>query len=594
MIQIKRFTRNLFIAASVLSVLLLPFGQLTTVHAAQNTPQIDAVLVLDVSHSMSKSDPGKIGNEAMKMFIDMLSTQGDQVGIVAYTDKIQREKALLEIKSAADKENLKRFIDDLNRGSYTDISVGVKEAVQILEDGADPGHEPMIIVLADGNNDFDDKLGRTQAESDKDMEQALKEANDRGLPIYTIGLNADGKLNKEALAKLSDQTGGKSFSTDSADDLPQILSEIFASHLDLNVVPADSFTANGSYQNVKIAVPNANVLEANISIMSEKPVEVKLLDPSGKEVTIPSDDVLLSKSKSYSLMKLLKPTEGDWTLQVKGVSQDKIDINLIFNYDLSLAIDPLASTSYSKGDKVNINSYLMSGGQKLKDSEQYRNMNAVMHVKDLDTGKTEEVKMENAGDHFKGTYKVADKHDYEIIVKAEEKSFFRETEAITISAKAGGAGTTTPTQPAEEKKPFPIVPVVAGVLGLVAILAAAYYVQRMLMQANRGFVGQLIIEIRDENTGDQTSPQYKKLTSFKGKFNLHQLLQLAPELKETEAIIFRPGSNDRILLRNGSTCTIEKSGRAINATSDFELKSGDRIVVPLQQIDKTIFIEFLV
>lgn len=590
--RFKRFSRQLIFASAVL---LLPFGSYSTANAAQGASQIDAVLVLDVSNSMSASDPGKIGNEAMKMFIDMLSTQGDRVGIVAYTDEIQREKALLEIQSSADKENLKGFIDQLNRGAYTDVSVGVKEAVQILDDGADPNHEPMIILLADGNNDFNEDSGRTKAQSDADMEKAIKEANDNDVPIYTIGLNADGKLNKEALAELSDLTGGKSFSTNSADDLPQILSEIFASHLDLNVVPVDSITADGSFQNVKINVPNSNVLEANISIMSSQPVEAKLVDPSGNAVAIPSDEILLSKSKSYSLIKLLKPAEGDWTLQVKGVNRDKIDINLIFNYDLSLALDPLTKTAYSKGDSVKFSSYLVSGGQKLKDEAQYSNMSAALLVKDLDTGTTKEVPMENAGDHFEGSYKIEEEHDYEIKVKAEEESFFRETDAVTITAKAGGTGQTAPTPPADEaKKPFPTVPVIIGALGLAALLAAAYFIMRILKKANRGFVGQLVIEIRDENTGDKTSPQYKKLSAFKGKLMLHQLLQLAPELKETEKVIFKPGSNDRITLQNASSCTIEKSGRAIDATREFEMKSGDRITVSLKQVDKTIFIEYLV
>ncbi|WP_054027548.1 vWA domain-containing protein [Bacillus sp. FJAT-28004] len=589
--RFKRFSYQLIMVSALL---LLPFSSLQTAHAAQGGSQIDAVLVLDVSNSMSTSDPGKIGNEAMKMFIDMLSTQGDQVGIVAYTDEIQREKALLEIQSTADKEKLKSFIDQLNRGAYTDISVGVKEAVQILDDGADQSHEPMIILLADGNNDFNEKSGRTQSQSDADMEKALKEANDKGVPIYTIGLNANGKLNEAALAKLSEVTGGKSFSTDSADDLPRILSEIFASHLELNVVPVDSLTANGSYQDVKISVPNSNVLEANISIMSSKPVEAKLIDPNGKAIPIPSDDVLLSSSKSYSLLKLIKPSEGDWTLQVKGVNRDKIDINLIFNYDLSLVMDPLASTTYSKGDKVPFNSYLVSGGKKLEDTSQYSNMSAVLLVKDLDTGKTEEIPMENAGDHFEGSYKIAEKHDYEIRVKAKEESFFRETDAVTISAKAGATGQTPQPEAGKEEKPFPVVPVVIGVIGLVALLAAAYFILRVLKQANRGFVGQLVIEIRDENTGDKTSPQYKKLSAFKGKLQLHQLLQLAPELKETDKVIFKPGSNDRIVLQNGSSCTVEKSGRAVDATRELEMKSGDRITVSLKQIDKTIFIEYLV
>ncbi len=115
-----------------------------------------------------------------------------------------------------------------------------------------------------------------------------------------------------------------------------------------------------------------------------------------------------------------------------------------------------------------------------------------------------------------------------------------------------------------------------------------------MKQASRGFVGQLVVEIRDENTGDKSFPQYKKLSSFKGKLHLHQLLQLAPELKETEKVLFLPGTNDRIRLLNQSGCTIERSGRALDASRGVELKSGDRITVALQQVDKTIFVEYLV
>ncbi|GGH23023.1 vWA domain-containing protein [Paenibacillus segetis] len=586
----------------VFSLLLIYFPHsLPSADAAGTgqTSQIDAVLVVDVSNSMNKSDTGKIGNEAMKMFIDMLSTKGDKVGIVAYTDKIEREKALLEIKSPADKEDLKQFIDGLNRGPYTDIAVGVREAMKVLQNSADPNHEPMIVLLADGNNDFNKNSGRTQSESDKELSQAVQEAKDAGIPIYTIGLNADGKLNKEALADLAKQTDGKSFSTNTADDLPQILSEIFASHLKLKVVPIPSMTGNGKFQEVTINVPNANVLEANISIMSSKPVETVLVDPNGTEVAVPSDKVLLSKSKSYSLLKLLTPAEGDWKLKVKGASKDKIDINLVFNYDLELDLDPIPSKTYKKGDKIDILAYLTSNGQKLPNTELYTNMNAVLIVKDLDTGDTEEIKLNNTGDSFEGSYSIADKHDYELVVRAEEKSFYRETEPVKISTKsassAGSTGTSTPKPTDVEKaKPFPVMTVVIWALIIIVLLIAAFVIMRMVRKENKGFVGQLVIEIRDENTNEKSFPQYKKLGAFKGKFNLHQLLQLAPELKETEGFIFTPGPNDRIIIRSQGGGTLEKSGRAVDISKGLELKGGDRITVPLNQSDKTIFLEYLV
>lgn len=600
--QSNRTTKTLFqrIFPALLLALCLaasPFAAVQAYAATSAQSHIDAVLLIDVSNSMKTSDKNKVASEAMKMFIDMLSTQGDKVGIVAYTDKVQREKALLEISSETDKQDLKDFIDGLDRGAYTDIAVGVEEAVKVLQNGSDPNHEPIIVMLADGNNDFNKSTGRTQSESDKELNAAVEVAKKNGYPIYTIGLNADGKLNKQKLADLSNETGGKAFSTDSADDLPQILSEIFASHLKLKVVPVQSITANGDYQDVTVNVPNGSVLEANISIMSSQPVTAKLTDPSGNAVAIPSKDVVLSKSSTYSLIKLLSPQEGDWKLQVKGVPKDKIDINLVFNYDLELKIDALPSVTYKKGDKIDITSHLFSNGTQVTLSNLYQDMKAVLLATDIDTGDVQEIELDNSGDVFKGTFEVKESHEYELKVRAEESSFYRESAPVKISAKAGGAVTTSPStgtgkeEPLKEASSNTLYYVIGGIL-LVLAAAAAWYV--LNKKSARGFVGQLVTEVKDGNTGEKTYPQYKKLSGFRGKFTLHQLLQLAPELKESESIIFTPAKNDRLLLRSGEGITVERSGRAADASRGLELKSGDRVSVSLNTVDKTIYLEYLV
>ncbi|MFM9280970.1 vWA domain-containing protein [Paenibacillus jiagnxiensis] len=582
-----RILSLLMLAAAVAGVLPLKAD------AASSASQVDAVLVVDVSNSMNTSDPDKIGNEAMKMFIDMLSQQDNKVGIVAYTDVIQREKALLTVKSQEDKAGLKEFIDGLNRGAYTDTSVGIKEAVNLLQDGAEAGHAPMIVMLADGNNDLNESTGRTEADSQQDMQQAVAEAKKSGVPIYTIGLNADGKLNKESLASIAKETGGKSFITSNADDLPGILSEIFASNLDLNVVPLQSMTGNGQYQDVTVNVPNENVLEANISIMSSKPVDARLVDPEGKTRQIPANDILLSKSKSYSLIKMLKPQAGDWKLQVKGVSQDKIDINLVFNYDLGLSMNQIPDQDYGKGDSININAYLTSGGQQLQDSSLYEGMNAVLNITDLDTGKTDKMELDNQNGSFSGTFKIPEDHNYELKVRAEDASFFRETDPVNIRAGAAASGSSSASAGAGNSRAGLWLPaVLMGVIVLI-LLAAAFFIWKYFKKATRGFVGQMVVEVRDENTGEKSYPQYRKLNGFRGKFNLHQLLQLAPEFTGTEKIVFTPGSGDRLTVRSTGDLTVEKSGRAIDAARGVELKNGDRLTIPLGSAGKTILLEYL-
>ncbi|KZE80360.1 hypothetical protein AV654_12705 [Paenibacillus elgii] len=578
-------------AAALLLAVLMPL-QAAAAPAGAVDMKMDAVLSVDVSTSMNESDVNKVSNEAMKMFVDMASVQGDKIGLVAYTDQVMREKALLPINSAADKQDLKSFIDKLSKGPYTDIAVGVSEAVKVLESGTEPGHVPLIVLMTDGNNSLN--AGRTQQQSDQELNDAIKKAQDKGIPIYTIGLNADGTLNKAVLERISNETKGKSFITSTADNLPQILSEIYASHFKLKVVPLTGFVANGQFQDVKVTIPNASVQEANISIMSSKPVEVKLFDPSGKEQKIPSDRVVYTASSAYSLLKVLTPAQGDWKLQVKGVQKEKININLVYNYDLQLVMEPLASTTLKPGDEVQVKAYLQTAGQKTADADLYKGLKASAVLTDLDTKKTEEKPLTIGAQGIAGSFKVPDAHDYELKIKAEGANFLRETAPVKLTAKPGGAASKPVSEPTKEAAGA-LSPTVwaAMIVGALVLAGAVLYALSAYRKANKGFVGQLVIEVKDEDTGERTNPQYRKLNAFKGKVTLHQLLQLAPEFAETQNIVFRPGPNDTVLLHNATPCVVEKGGRVFDAAKGKEIRANDRIKIALQNVNKSISVEYL-
>ncbi|WP_066065321.1 vWA domain-containing protein [Neobacillus soli] len=568
-----------------------------SVHAAnplQSTSRIEGMLVVDVSNSMKSSDPHNISNEAMKMFIDMASLNGDKIGAIAYSDEVMREKALVKIRSEQDKKDLKEFIDSVGKYTYTDLSTGVKEAIKVLDSSHEPDYFPLIVLLADGNNELDPKKAKTVKQADSDLEKAVADAKAKGYPIYTIGLNADGKLNKDVLTNVARSTNGKFFEASSADKLPAILSEIFANHLKLKIVPVNQVIGNGEFQDIKINVPNENVLEANISLISSKAVEVKLIDPSGKELAIPSDKILLSKSKTYSMVKLIKPEQGDWTLKVKGVARDKIDINLVFNYDLQLKLKPLAKQSYKAGETVKIDAFFEDNGTAVTDKSIYQSMKATLFIKDLDRGKTAEIALNAADQGFTGQFKLGNSAGYEVVVKAEDNSFFRETapQKITVQ-KSSAVPVAAKPSPTEDKKPFPWLYAALGVIGALLLAALVYMLLTKMKQANRGFSGQIVVEIKDEDTGERTNPQYKKLKGYKGRFLLHQLLALAPEFTETDHIAFKPASGDKLLLVNNSDCTIEKGGRAIDAKKGLEVKKNDRLRIVLKKVNKSVYIEYI-
>jgi Ca-activated chloride channel homolog len=552
------------------------------------TSRIEAMLVVDVSNSMLTSDPNAISSEAMKMFIDMSSVKGDKIGVIAYADEVMRETALIPIRSEQNKNDLKSFIDSLAKYPYTDISVGVNEAVKRLDMGHEESYYPLIILLADGNNDLNKAKMKTLKQAEEDLVKAVEAAKSKNYPIYTIGLNSGGILNKEALKMVADTTNGRFFETDKADSLPGILSEIFANHLKLKVVPLEQLTANGDFQEVIINVPNQNVIEANISMISNQPVEVKLVDPSGAEQMIPSDNLLFSTSKSYSILKLVNPVQGDWTLKVKGVPKDKIDINLVFNYDLQLKLTPLAK-SYRIGDTVKISSFLEDNGRPLTNKELYQNMKATLFVKDIAKGITEEIPLA-AKNGFTGEFQLGASEKYEVKIKAEDNSFFRESEAQTILVQKATAPVSNKVSHGEEEvTSIPWHLVLAGFLLLTFILTYFLFGKK----TKRGFSGQIVIEIKDEETGERSSPQYKKLKTFTRKFRLHQLLSLSPEFSETDQITFKPLAGDMLFLLNHSNCTIEKAGRAIDAKKGIQIKRNDRLRIILKKVNKSIYIEYI-
>ncbi|WP_160722753.1 VWA domain-containing protein [Bacillus sp. USDA818B3_A] len=564
-----------------------------------STSRMEAMLVVDVSNSMKTSDPNDISHEAMKMFIDMASLEGDQIGVIAYSDEVMREKSLVKIDSAEEKQDLKAFIDSLEKYTYTDLSTGVLEAVKVLETDHEEDFVPLIVLLADGNNELNPNKSKTLSEANENLQSAVDEAKAKGYPIYTIGLNADGTLNKDVLTNVANSTNGKFFEAASANQLPSILSEIFARHLKLKVVPVKQLVGNGEFQDVKITVPNENVLEANISLISNQPVEVQLIDPSGKEAAIPSNQILLTQSRTYSMVKLLKPLEGDWTLKVKGVPQDKIGINLVFNYDLQLKLNALSKGIYKAGDTVQINAFLEDTGIAVKDPAIYQMMKATLFVKNLDNGETEELALKGGGEGFTGKYKLGSASAYEVVVKAEDNSFFRQTapQKITLQTTASVPIEVKPRKAAGsgggDGGSLSWLSFAAGAAGIILLAALSFLLWSKSKVRNRRFSGQMVIEIRDEVSGDRSSPQYKKLKIFKGKFRLHQLVALAPEFAETDKIIFKPAAGDSLLLINQSNCTIEKSGRAINAQKGLIIKRTDRLRITPKQVNKSIYIEYI-
>lgn len=383
---------------------------------------VDAVFVIDTSNSMNKTDPGKTAAEVMSMFIDMSEATRTRIGFVAYNDRIVQARPLTSMTEARQREQLKQSIQGLRYSGYSDLGLGLRRGADMIDKAKAPSRKPFLILLSDGGTDLrENGKGRSVAASNKDVETSIAMAKAQGYPIYTIGLNSDGSVQKEQLKKIAEATGGTSFVTQSTDDLPEIFNQIFAKHIQSQLVSVAAMTATGGLQEVTVTIPNASMQEANIILLSNSP----LLE---SQVYYQSQNVHFIKSKKYSLMKIEKPMKGQYVVKFRGKPGDLVKINLLGNYSLQAVVESKPDPVI-RGNPATFTTYLqqLEDGKRLNDPDVYASMQAELIVNDLAGKKEEKVPMKNLGDGFTVDYVFPHTGKYEWKIFMNGPDFYRET-----------------------------------------------------------------------------------------------------------------------------------------------------------------------
>lgn len=288
----------------------------------------DAVFVLDTSYSMRDTDPEGIAAEVINMFMDLSDADRTRVGFVAYNHHVVASKPLTSIAVAAQKSQIQQEIRTLNRSGYTDLGLGLRKGSELLAAGESQGRQPFMILLSDGETDFGASSGsRSKGDSNNDVSSVIKSAQTKGYPVYTIGLNHDGTVNRQELERIASQTGGASFITSSAEDLPEILNRIFASQIRSKLVPIAAITTTGEMQELTVTLPDSSMEEANLVLLSEHPLlETQLYSNS--------ENVRRYKSSRYAILKIEHPQAGKVKLKLRGIRGDLVKINLLGSYRL--------------------------------------------------------------------------------------------------------------------------------------------------------------------------------------------------------------------------------------------------------------------
>lgn len=411
--------------------LLLPAWDIGVSHAessvkTQSYEGLDAMFVLDVSYSMNETDKDRIAEEVIHMFMDMSSGPKTRLGFVAYNDKITSSVPLMDISSSGARNNLRNRVDGLRRSGYTDLGLGLRRGASLLEQSQTDKRKPFMILLSDGETDLRGSTNRTPADSAKDVDKVIEMAQKAGYPIYTVGLNRDGTVNPAELERIAQETGGSSFITGSADDLPEIFNRIFADQIQSVLVSVAAVTATGAMQEVTVDIPNSSMADANIIMLSDHAV-------SEAQLYYQSSNVSFIRSDKYALMKIIRPVKGQFKLKFKGRSGDLVKINLLGNYNVS-AVAHMTTEKPVKGKSIIFDASLYDQAvepKPIQDLDVYKGLEAELIVTSSD-GKTERIPLTNTGSGFTGKYTFPKSDLYTWGLRIDGPDFYREITPVEV------------------------------------------------------------------------------------------------------------------------------------------------------------------
>lgn len=353
----------------------------------------DVIFAIDGSGSMKKSDALKLRLTAGRLFTEMTYSNTSRAGFVQFTNIIMDSQGLTDLSTEDSKASFRDRLSGLQdsvKGSWdTDISLGLTQALNLLKEGDsfNGDRNPMIILLSDGNTDLPNGP-RTVEESNAELTGTLSEAASLGVPIYSIGLNYDGKLDVDYMQNIANQTGGAFYNITTATDFNKYMTDIFG-----NVADGDLTGLNPAYIDGRFVtdfvIDNGSVLMANIVILTDKGVsDPQLIDPTGAVLPLDADHGVIvstdtsdeNKVSTYTILKIMYPVQGAWKVSVKGEADDAVQVNLLTTYDISFKLlnsrDPIA------GNDINIYGKLVRGDENITDSNLLSGAMAICTIMD--------------------------------------------------------------------------------------------------------------------------------------------------------------------------------------------------------------------
>lgn len=335
--------------------------------AADDGKSVDAVLLIDSSGSMKKTDPANLRKAAARLFLSLLR-DNDRVGLVSFSDEGQKLSDLTEVGDKQKRTGLIKSLEKITSdGKYTNIYDGLQKGYELLKPSSNK--ERLLILMSDGQMDLGDKAREDSLT--KEMQAVLlPELKKTGLRIYTIAFTEFS--DRALLEDLALKTGGSFKVAQTDKDLHLVFTSMFERIKSPDALPIK----DNAFQVDK------DIAEFTLLITKKTPkIRIAIKDPAGKEYKAgrKATDMEWFESGAFDMITVKGPAPGAWSIKFSSEQGNKVFI--ITNLKL---LSSFSKTVVEQGKPLKFEAWLTKDNELLKTKEILKRIKISVNIKNPD------------------------------------------------------------------------------------------------------------------------------------------------------------------------------------------------------------------
>lgn len=391
--------------SAVLVTFILCTNSVMAEEAAMTKKDLNIVFAVDHSGSMNKQDAQRMIPEMLKVFADTMHSENVRIGYVAYNDTIVARHTPVSIQTSAQRDSLKETMESADNRGETDIGLGLREAYHLM-DGC--SGRKMIVLISDGETDLrNSNTGRTEQDSDRDMQEIVNTCKAEGTPIVTVAFGEEYEGEDEVLKNISAQTAGESYTAQKPEDLISIFYDLFHTNFTYTVHEAgDSIYGEGS-QKVNYESKGSYFEELTVLLLSDKEILKADIEYGTRKI----QPELMG---NYAVAGLIDAS-GSLTINFDTAQKQRIAIFMIGRRNIT----PVAEWTGEiyKNKPLDFQIYFTEGeASHINDAEYYASFDWYAEFQNLQNGNTIPVQLKQNGSVLTGNVNFQESGKYKLFL----------------------------------------------------------------------------------------------------------------------------------------------------------------------------------